>query len=153
MFDTVPEIIAEINHLNGLLGKPSIKSIHTKTVGLKRIATLQAEVDKLNIASHSKAKKVKKPASEGGERRSALNFPPKDWKKQPKQNTVRADVLAMLKHGATLADIEALILKVTKKTPQDTAPYRAYKVVRHMNTKFGYGVKHDPKTGIIKVYG
>lgn len=149
MFNSVPEIIAEINRLAGILGKNSIKSIHTKTAGQKRIVALQAEVDKLNPP-----KKVTKAKKEDtASKRVSLNYEPKDWKKVPKQNTLRADVLATLKLGATLQDIENMILKVTKKTPQDTAPYRAYKIVRHMHTKFGYGLKHNPVTGIIKVYG
>jgi len=138
------QIIDEINRLHTVLktGK-TIKFIHGKAAGLAMIEKLTAQLPK----AAPKAKSTEPKAA-----RSSLNFAPKDFKRVPMQNTLRAEVLSMLKHGATFAEVEALVLKTTRKTPEETASYRAYKVIRHMNTKFGYGVKHDPVTGIIKVY-
>ena len=173
------EQISLYNLIASNLGQPPVRKFADRKAGAKRIVAKLIEYDKEMNEEHAadpdpetetpaedKPKPATKPKKtpakdkrkvERKKRGMRFVFPfngPDHQRAVQNDESLRGQCVTMLKKGAKFADVEQLVVdfdKEHKRKPKHVER-RAYELVRIMHYYLGWGVGHDPKTGVIKLH-
>lgn len=127
-----------------------VKSFKDHTTALARATAIVEEVTKLRDAEHKAAPKSDRTWA--GISITEDYQPVADMNRMPRANSLRSIVHSLLVNGAKWDAIHAAINEAKPNGNPTTLPIRAYRLVLDMWYQFGYGIKQDQTTGVIRIY-
>ena len=144
------QLVDQYNEAAALLGQSSIKRFRDKQTALRRTTEILAMIE-------HKVAEPKAPAKPRAKRGMRFVFPfhgSDHLRSTRNAETLRGRCTALLKGGATFADVKALVEEFDREhgKPSKYVERRAYELVRIMHYYLGYGIEHNQGTDIIKLH-
>lgn len=137
------QLADKYNEAAKMLGVESIKRFRDKQTAVRCTAEILAKIER-----------TIKPRAKRGMRFVFPFHGSEHLRSMRDLKTLRGRCVPLLKIGAAFSEIEALVeaFDQDRGRPSKNVERRAYELVRIMHYYLGYGIDHDPVTGVIKLH-